>query len=385
LTVTQNISKLKHLLQLFDLSIDELLNIINQGLKTPITKDEIFAKDINLNYLKRIDKVFNKGLHFYVDPVLPISNNEAGVFFRKQKFNTELNFASKKVVNHFEELKISLSAISKLSGIQTERIIPIYTLDTNPRTIAGEIRKILYPNFSSDLKKFLVALIEKFAEQNILVFEFVEYWNQKEKTNIDGFFIHPNVIVLKRNQSSFRREIFTLIHELAHFLINEEEIEKLDYRNIGSTAPSKIEKWCNDFAFYFLSGDYSSEIDEIKIVNSSNDYKYDEIEEISKSTNISKIAIYTRLLYENKISKNDYKKIQNDFEEKYLAKLRDAERIKNKKKEAGEKMGGSAPQPIKSPLLISTIQSAYYEGILTEYEVCQKLSISSKKFSEFIQ
>ncbi|MFA7290386.1 MAG: ImmA/IrrE family metallo-endopeptidase [Melioribacteraceae bacterium] len=385
MTVTQNISKLKHLLQLFDLSIDELLNIINQGLKTPITKDEIFAKDINLNYLKRIDKVFNKGLHFYVDPVLPISNNEAGVFFRKQKFNTELNFASKKVVNHFEELKISLSAISKLSGIQTERIIPIYTLDTNPRTIAGEIRKILYPNFSSDLKKFLVALIEKFAEQNILVFEFVEYWNQKEKTNIDGFFIHPNVIVLKRNQSSFRREIFTLIHELAHFLINEEEIEKLDYRNIGSTAPSKIEKWCNDFAFYFLSGDYSSEIDEIKIVNSSNDYKYDEIEEISKSTNISKIAIYTRLLYENKISKNDYKKIQNDFEEKYLAKLRDAERIKNKKKEAGEKMGGSAPQPIKSPLLISTIQSAYYEGILTEYEVCQKLSISSKKFSEFIQ
>lgn len=104
-------------------------------------------------------------------------------------------------------------------------------------------------------KEFLRALISKFAEKNILVFEFVETWNKKEKANIDGFYLAPNVIVLKRHQSSFRREIFTLIHELGHYLLNEEEIEELDISNFANNKLSDIERWCNDFAYYFLVGD----------------------------------------------------------------------------------------------------------------------------------
>ncbi|MFX4971243.1 ImmA/IrrE family metallo-endopeptidase, partial [Acinetobacter baumannii] len=62
--------------------------------------------------------------------------------------------------------------------------------------------------------------ISKFAENNILVFEFIETHNKKEKANINGFYLTPNVIVLKRNQKSFSREIFTLAHELGHYLLN---------------------------------------------------------------------------------------------------------------------------------------------------------------------
>ena len=36
-------------------------------------------------------------------------------------------------------------------------------------------------------------------------------------------------------------------------------------------------------------------------------------------------------------------------------------------------------------LLISTIQTAFYEGILNEYEVCKRLNIKPDKLDKYIQ
>lgn len=382
--VTQNISRIKYLLKLFDLAPDELLSNINHGLKNPITEDELFAEKINLNYLKRIDKFFEKGLSFYLDPAIPIASKESSIFFRKQKFNTELNLASKKIVNHFEESKVSLSAIAKLADIPSKRFFSIYKITDNPLIVAQEIRKTLYPQFSNRLKDFLVSLISKMAEHNIMVFEFVEYWNQKEKTNIDGFYLQPNVIVLKRQQNSFRREIFTLIHELAHFLINIEEIESMEYLYQQVNNSSKVEKWCNDFAFHFLAGNYSKEIGKLEIATPGNDYQLPLIEKISAQTHLSRKAIYTRMLFDNKISQINYEKVINDFEEEYQLRKRDEEKKRAKEKELGIKKRGSSPLPINSPLLTSTIQIAFYEGILSEYDVCKWLNINPKKIGDYV-
>jgi hypothetical protein len=38
-------------------------------------------------------------------------------------------------------------------------------------------------------------------------------------------------------------------------LLNEEEIEELDISNFANNKLSDIERWCNDFAYYFLVGD----------------------------------------------------------------------------------------------------------------------------------
>ena len=111
------------------------------------------------------------------------------------------------------------------------------------------------------------------------MFEFVEAPNRKEKANIDGFFLKPDVIVIKRHQS-FRREIFTLAHELGHFLLDEEEIELLDYSVIADKHISILERWCNDFAYFFLIGEYDKLMEEIKTANHLNDYSFDIIEEI---------------------------------------------------------------------------------------------------------
>jgi Zn-dependent peptidase ImmA (M78 family) len=385
LYVPHNIARLKHLLNLYSLSVEDLLVMMSKGLKNNVSRDEIFSPEIKLTYLKRIDKIFNKGLHYYLDPKAPETSKEASIFFRKQNFNSDLNITARKIVNHFEEFKISLSAIAKLSDIELNRVFPVYKISDRPQEVAKQVRDSLYPHFTPDLKEFLKALISKFAEYNILVFEFVEYWNQRDKTNIDGFFIGPNVIVIKRQQISFRREIFTLIHELGHYLLNEEEIEKLEYQNIASKNISNIERWCNDFAYYFLAGDYSNLVDNISTADYSNDYQHELLSEISKKTHLSQIALFTRLLYENKISSINYEKIKSDFEEQFRLKVIQQEEQKEHDKLAGIERRGSSPQPIKSPLLVSTIQTAFYEGVINEYEVCKQLNIKPEKLDKYLQ
>ncbi|MDY3334360.1 ImmA/IrrE family metallo-endopeptidase [Riemerella anatipestifer] len=383
--VEQNIKRLDYLLSLFNMTIDELLMSINDELKKPITREEILTENIKISHLKRIDRVFNKGLHFYLDPKSPEISKDASIFFRKSKFDADLNIEAKKIVNQFEEFKISLSAISKLAEINTDRVLPVFKTSESPKKTALEIRKILYPEFQQNLREFLKSLISKFAEKNILVFEFIETWNKKEKANIDGFFLNPNVIVLKRQQSSFRREIFTLAHELGHYLLNIEEVDNLEIADLANHNLSKIEKWCNDFAFYFIAGEYGNVIDKLEKASSANDYNFKIIEKISQNTHLSQIAIFTRLLLNNQISPKDYNNVKSDFEEQFRLKQLEEQRQKELDKQNGVKRGGSVPKPINSPLLISTIQTAFYEGVINEFDVCKTLNITPDKLNKYIQ
>jgi Zn-dependent peptidase ImmA (M78 family) len=383
--IEQNISRLKYLLSLYKMTIDELLSIISRGLKNPITKQDVLTSEINVSYLKKIDKVFNKGLHFYLDPKSPEVSQDASIFFRKSQFGVDLNIGAKKIVNQFEEFKISLSAIAKLAELNIERTLPVYNINQSPKVIAQQLRNEFYPEFNSIPKEFLRSLIGKLAGNNIIVFEFVETWNKKDKANLDGFFLNPNVIVLKRQQISFRREIFTLIHELGHYILNEEEIELLDVQNLANLNLSTIERWCNDFAYYFLIGEYDKLIEDIEKADSSNDYYFEIIEEISKNTHLSKIALFTRLLFRNKLSQSNYNNIKSDFDEKYRLKQEEDKKQKELEQQQGKKPGGSAPIPINSPLLISTIQSAFYEGVINEYDVCRTLNIKPDKLNLFLQ
>jgi Zn-dependent peptidase ImmA (M78 family) len=375
-------------MSLFKMTEQDLLQYVNEIKpipSKPIEKENIFKSEISLSHLKRIDKIFNKGLHFYLDPKSPEVSKDASIFFRKSKFGVDLNIGAKKIVNQFEEFKISLSGIAKLAELDLKRTLPIFSLNDNPKDVAFELRKILYPEFNSVQKEFLKSLIGKFAENNILVFEFVETWNKIEKANIDGFFLNPNVIVLKRQQASFRREIFTIIHELGHYLLNEEEIELLDINNLANKNLSKIERWCNDFAYYFLIGKYDKIIEDIVVVNSTNDYYYETLNEISKNTHLSKIALFTRLLFKNKLSQTNYNIIKEDLDEQYRIRQDEEKKKRELDKQNGIKPGGSTPKPINSPLLISTIQTAFYEGVINEYDVCKKLNIKPDKLDKYLQ
>ncbi len=383
--VKHNIKRIEYLLSLYKMTTGELLLQINMGLKKQIQANDLFGEEIEINHLKRIDKIFNKGLHYYLDENVPVRSDEASIFFRKERFISDLNLEARKVVNRFEELKISLEAISKLVDIRRERLLPIFSTRDDPEDVAHALSKQLYPAFEPNKRNFLKALIERFAEYNILVFEFIETWNKKVTANIDGFFLHPNVIVLKREQNAFSREIFTLIHELGHYLLNVEEVEQIDVLNMARRELSAVERWCNDFAFCFLAGERLKEIAGMGIVDDNNDYFFDRVSRLSGDTHLSKLAIYTRLLFNGQISQANYNLVRIGLEENFRLKKEEKARQKEIDKMLGVKSKGSAPKPINSPLLISTVQIAYYEGVLNESDVCKVLNISPEKLELFIQ
>ena len=382
--IEQNIDRLKYLLTLLKMPVEELLTIINDGLVKPITSEQLFSPKIELSYLKRIDKVFNKGIHYYLDPKSPDISKDASIFFRKPNFDVDLSLGARKIVNHFEEFKISLSAIAELSDIKFHRVLPVFKTNQTPKSVAAEIKKVINPEFKDKPKEYLTELIRRLAENNILVFEFVETWNKKEKANIDGFFLKSNVIVLKRHQISFKREIFTLAHELGHYLLDEEEIDQIDYQDLADKNLSKIEYWCNEFAYYFLSGDYDNTIENLETSNASNDYNIDLIQSISEKTHLSRLAIFTKLLLNDKISPANYRKVKNEFEEEFRIKNEEVKKQRELDKQNGINAGGSTPVPIKSPLLVSTIQAAFYEGVINEYEFCKKLNIKPDRIDNYL-
>lgn len=366
---------------MFRIDVNEFLYVISKGLKKSITKEDVFGSEIQLSHLKRIDKLFERGLHYYLDPKPPEDKLEASVFFRKEKFQTnQLNIGSIKIVNQFERLKLSLSAMAKLADYDFKRSIEKYYITDSPESIAKKTRKILYPDFVKNRRDFLKSFISKLASKNIMVFEFIETWNKKEKANIDGFYLKPNMIVLKRHQS-FYREIFTLAHELGHYLLGEEEIEQVNHEDLNNNSLSYTERWCNDFAFSFLVGEYAESIDTLEVATVTNNYHHEFIHSVSQNTHLSRLALFTRLLYKNRISKANYALVKNKFEEEYQKKEMEKQRLKDQ----GLKQRGSVAKPIISPMYISTIQTAFYSGILNEYEACEMLNIKSDELGSFIE
>ncbi len=384
--ISININRLDHLLKLYKLSKEDLLTTLNVKRIKKLSESDVYNNTLNINVLKKIDELFKKGLSYYLDPKDLLESKEESIFFRKDRFNAELSFGAKQIVTQFEEEKIAFSALSKLADLETvNRTLPVYTIKNNPKNVAEEVRKILYPGFCKDRKRFLRSFINKFAEYNILVFEFVETWNKKEKANFNGFYLSPNVIVLKR-QKSYRRETFTLIHELGHYLLNVEEIDETigdDY--FAYERLDKIEKWCNDFAYYFLIGSLDNIISNFERASSNNDYYHDSVKEIAGQTNLSEYALYTRLRINDKISYNDYQNVKAEFERKYREIEEKLKKEREKEKEEGRKSNARSAKPIISPLYKNVVQSAFIEGIIGESEFCRRLNIKPEKIESYIK
>ncbi|MBN7813020.1 ImmA/IrrE family metallo-endopeptidase [Algoriphagus sp. H41] len=384
-TTPYNISRINQLIHQFRLGKDEFLDLISEGLKNKLEWEDIFKEEIQINHLKRIDKIFSKGLAYYLDPAPPIQSKESSIFFRKEKFGADLNLASKKIVTQFEEMKLSLSGLAKMSDLKIDRILPIFSIDEDPEEIAKTVRQNLFPKVPKDSRKFLEALIDKFAAANILVFEFVESPNLKQKVNIDGFYLQPNVIVLRRNQDYFKREIFTLAHELGHYLLNQEEVESMDYDHLALGSISAVETWCNRFAFAFLAGEKMDQLDQLPEVGKSNDYSFEKIKSISDSTHLSFAAILTYLVRKGKMSGAIYGRMRKEQEDTIQAK-KDLEKKKRElEKEMGKPSMGAQAKPIQSPLFVSAIQTAFFDGVINEYELCKTLHLKPEQLEKYLR
>lgn len=384
--VSINKERIKYLLSLYKMTEEEFMHIATKGLTKPFVWEDVYRDRIPLNILKRVDKVFQKGLFYYADPATPEKKKSVSVFFRKTTFGTELNLGSRQRVREFEDLKTRLNTISKLSDVTLKRKLPITKLSANPREVAFSLREQVLPAFTDNKRDFLKNFINKLGDQNVFVFEFVDVKNKKEKANIDGFYLSPNAIVLRRMQESFSREIFTLAHELGHYLLNQEEIEEVDVTKLScqDVPISAVEKWCNTFAYFLLLGKEKAELlDKITMFNTQNDYGHELVKQISKETNLSRLAIFTNLLIQNKLSYTSYLNIKEEMEEKWQQRLQRKAFQKEQDKANGIEVQGRNPQPIRAEIIKDVFSVALSSGVIGEQEYCKLMKIKPTEINEF--
>lgn len=379
MNVEINQQRIDYLLSMYKMTRDDLLAQLNENRSRGYSLSDINGNLIASTVLKNIDKIFQVGLEYYLDFSAISRKKSSSIFFRKTKFGSTLNMEAKRRVQSFEMLKAELDAYWKLSEISIPKPSIHKTIHDDPYQSALKARELFYPqNVVRKDRDFLKEFINKLAEQYIYVFEFVETWNKKELANIDGVFIGPNMIVLKR-QKSFKREIFTLAHELGHCLLREEEIESLDLPSMATNANlTAVEKWCNDFAFYFLMGDKISEFNLIERADDTNDYEMDTIELLSSTTHVSRLALFTRLVMAHKMSNLHYQYVRADLDAQYQKMVNDA--VVNV-----EKKGGASPKPIISNFYRDTLCCALYNGIINEAKFCKELRVKPTEIYKYYE
>ena len=386
--IAVNQQRIDYLIKLFGFTSRTLLDHLNQERKQKIEPHDLFAADIKLARLRDLDKIFGQGLAFYTDPAPIATDKQNSIFFRKQKFNTELNLADRQKVCEMESELSNLSALAFLSEYQLSRKLPVFTLADSPADVALVMRERLYPKRQlKDDKKFLERLIDRLSEQDILVLEFVEAHNKKEKTSIDGMFLAPHGIVLKRQRGSYKREIFTLAHELGHYLLNIEELDKIELEqfNPGSASPTidTIERWCNDFAFAFLLDSETFNLLRScarSIVNEG--IAQEQLVEIGKDHHISRSALLTGLLRCQDISCQEYSWLQNQLKEHYQRIDQQSKLRRQLEQETGKKPQARSPSPIRSTLDKDIFRYAYLSGAASEYELLQRFKV--RNFDAFV-
>ena len=115
-----NSLRLKYLLKLYDLSNDALINLLNTSLKrdhySASDLEKIFNGEIEVDlvFLKRLDKIFGKGLVWYISDEKPSSSAESSIFLRKSNFESTLSLKDRKLINSFEDQKFELMYLIKL-------------------------------------------------------------------------------------------------------------------------------------------------------------------------------------------------------------------------------------------------------------------------------
>jgi len=396
-----NPTRLKYLLDLYKLSKNEFLLKLQGANKNPVLSlDELDGilknkKKVKFPILKKIDSIFEKGVNWFISTRDLPSREKLSIFFRKDKFNSPINIGSIKIVEEFERKKDKIEIYCQNINYKTTKKLN-YNIANNPASVAKMIRKkfneirvklkkeALLKRDNSD-RDFLENLIRTIEEFNVFVFEFTETWNKKDKADFNGFFMNPNMIVIKRQQNYFKREIFTLMHEFAHYLVNEEEIDEIVGESLNQ---GKIEIWCNEFAYNFLIDDFDKKIDELKEANSSNNFHKDLVEEISNKTRLSTLALYTRLKITNKISLTSYNKIYEETIESINKEIQkrkeEADLEREILKEKGEKSFASSPKPIESKLFKEVLKINYFEGNISEGQLLKSLKSKNKLFEEVI-
>ncbi|PAF49025.1 hypothetical protein BKH43_07475 [Helicobacter sp. 13S00401-1] len=357
-TVEINPKRIEYLLDLFNLNLRELANLIDMPTQSLLQQDTL-----KLSTLKKIDKIFKKGLNFYTEPT-NLSKKE-NILFRVK--NKNLTISDKQLILNKQDDSNYIQSILKLTNFKLERKLDIKAnLKSKPSEIASLISPLVLPKDTKDDKRFLKNFIAKLAALNILVFEILQPPNKKDKSKIDAFFIKPNFIFLNR-QKGFKRELFTLAHELGHYILHNEHIDDDIFETL-----SKEESWCNEFAFYLLAGKGIEEILSLKA--SELNFYNEKLQSLSNKYHISTLAIFCFLAKRKVITWQHFFSLKQQSDELVqLPRIKEIEFF-------------AKPKPICSPLQKDIFKIAYLKGIVSEKEILLRFAkeIKNHNLESFI-
>lgn len=361
---------------MFDFSEDFLLDYLNESRKKfKLNRDDVFGGRLKLSILKKIDLLFKAGLEFYLDPSPILDKQSRSVFFRKSGLNVDLSLGAKQRVFEGEQLYATLRGLEHLTGQSTERTLPIFSIKDDPIGVALDVATIVAPpevKPSNTKRDVLKIFVNRLGEAGIYVHEFIDQKNKIEKANIDGAFIAPNFIIIKRESDTqlISREIFTLAHEFGHYLLNEEEAEEVDQSDVlKEDERNDVERWCDMFAFHYLLGSHFDDFMSLQPLTADNDFQNKLIDDIYNRTGLSKRALFYNLHLQGKLSRLKYTTIKESLNEILEMRRQKAALELEQEKASGQKII-RIPKRIYSEKVRGLAESAYLSGLIevTEFK-----------------
>jgi Zn-dependent peptidase ImmA (M78 family)/DNA-binding XRE family transcriptional regulator len=291
---------------------------------------------------------------------------------------------------HFRR-NIALRLSEYISDIP-QKIINTATLNSNIEDLAFEIRKLLDVSLGkqfawnrpdhSDALNYWIDVIENLG---ILVFQtaYPTKIPEEYKREISGFCIKEKefpAIVVNRNDWKNRR-IFTLMHEMAHLMLDTESMCDLKEYEDYLSDDQKVEIFCNEFAASVLVPK-NSFLNE-PLVLSQTQWEDNDIKQLSDKYSISREVIVRRLLSFKRVTRDFYLKKRDEYDDfaNQLREKREIEKRRMKEKDKTSSVGETTPQKIirtNSRLFQSIVLSAYYHEEITSCDLAEYVGVDIK-------
>ncbi len=106
-----NPSRLEYLMSLYNFSKDDIAKQMSNKRRHVTGADlakMMEKRRIPLPILKKLDAKYKKGLNWYATDRKPPESKSSSIFFRKDKFNSVLNFEARRIASKFEERKFEI-------------------------------------------------------------------------------------------------------------------------------------------------------------------------------------------------------------------------------------------------------------------------------------
>lgn len=308
--------------------------------------------------LEKLAEFYNKPVFYFFNDDSTCVSNEVEIAFRKIEHRYGEDF-TKQTIELMEKADAYRANLSELYEDENSIVFSdkVDGCNTNESLIC-RLRELLSLSLEVQSKfskpeDFLEYLRNEFYNLGVYVFK-----DSFKNDGISGLCLYDDIfpVILLNNKTSFKRQIFTLLHEVYHLYLKEADI---DY------TYGEEEAECNKFASEFLipSDDLSKQLERIDDIE-----ELEELDRLAKRYNVSRDAIMYRLVKNGLLDVGFYKNNSVGF-------------FREPNASAGGNFYFTKMSYLGAPYL-SKVFSSYYSGKLSKFQVGMYTGLKSMHVSK---